>query len=226
MRAPKTGGAPVVFAAASQPSAIAIASDGTVYWVDAGTTLRSAPESGTLPVALATIPSGAHALAVDAQYVYVAEGANLAVPYGQIERIARAGAARNVIATCPSPQGPSSGAGGATQVVVDADGFYYVCEQSFANGEDYQASFAQSWDGSCNTQLTMAYGVSIAVSGAWIYATYSYEHVMLLGFLSVLAKLPKFGGDSSYMASVNSAFVVDDTYFYWWDGKAIRREMK
>jgi hypothetical protein len=72
VRLSKQAGAPATFAAATEPTSIAIASDGTVYWVEQGTTIRFAAEGGGAPMVLATSSNDIGDIAVDDSYVYAA----------------------------------------------------------------------------------------------------------------------------------------------------------
>jgi hypothetical protein len=233
MRVAKAGGAPEVFAAATSPTVVAIASDSTVYWVE-GATIRSAPETGGSPTLLTTVASPINDLAIDSAYVYAAETT------AQIERIARAGAARSVIATCPPLSGSTPTR--APQVAIDGDGIYFTCDEG--NGiRDYPYAFAQSWDGSCTRMLAGAddSGSHLIVDGPWVYLHYFHTTSSLGGPpFGMVAKIPKFGGDLSELVPEkdggvsgdfsgdypHAVFAVDDTDYYYSVGVDIRRHPK
>jgi hypothetical protein len=229
VRLPKQAGAPATFAAATEPTSIAIASDGTVYWVEQGTTIRFAAEGGGAPTVLATSSNDIGEIAVDDWYVYAATATPSSAPVfsSQVERFARPGGAPSVLVSCPCT-GPSC-SGPPGHVRVGNDGVYYVCTEAGAAFGMAVAYFRPS-SGACTILLGGADYASneglVPDPSGWVYiAEVKNNYGVLPG--NTVYKTPNFGsGEANLLTLTESPFAIDDAYFYYVSGSTIRRRPK
>jgi hypothetical protein len=198
LKAPASGGTPVVLAA-NQSSPFGIAVDATsVYWASNGGSVGKVPLGGGAETQLAQGPSGANNIAVDATSVYW----TIAETTGSIMKVPLGGGASTTIAANQFVP---------TSLAVDAANAYWTTEANTV--------VSVPLGGGATSTLATAgmVGQAIAVDGTSVY----WESIDTMTGNGTLMKTPAGGGASVPLVVLQGQnqgpvyLAIDATNLYW-----------